>query len=113
MDPSFTELRGEEEHIQKMLPTTKYSLYNKMQWLEDWDQVAGFYKIKEHLELEKPTEPDERWHRLETTANLQLRNHLTAAVYMNICNSQAEPANERWTYLRKNFLENKDHDILD
>jgi hypothetical protein len=31
MDPSYNELRGEEEHIRKMLPPTKYNLYNKMQ----------------------------------------------------------------------------------
>ena len=69
MDPS-TEMRGEEEHIRRMLPTTKYNLYNKMQWMEDWDQVAGYYRIREHLEQKRPDEPDEKWYRLETTANL-------------------------------------------
>jgi hypothetical protein len=60
--------------------------------------VAGYYKIQEHLEQRKPDEPDEKWYKLETTAQLQLQNYLTAAVYMNICTSQADTANELWTY---------------
>jgi hypothetical protein len=32
---------------------------------------------------------------------------------MNICMSQADTAHEQWAYLKKNFLDNKDHDVLD
>ena len=34
-------------------------------------------------------------------------------MYLNICGSQAETASERWAYLKANFLENRDHDVLD
>ena len=96
------------------LPTTKYDLYNKVEFLADWPLLVDFYGCQPNLQSDEKPEgtSDERWAQGRTAANLLFQNHLTASVYKNICDSSQDTPHAKWTRLRTLFLDINEKEFL-
>ena len=71
------------------LPTTKYDMYNKMEFLSAWRQLLEFYGCEDNLKYaEMPEGYDvEAWRRGHSTAKVLLETHLIESVFLNIRSS--------------------------
>jgi hypothetical protein len=96
------------------LPTTKYNMYNKVEFLAAWKQVVEFYGCQDNFVLaEMPEGYDlEAWRRGHSTALVLLQTHLTESVYKNLLRTSEDTPHQLWNVLERMFLESQDKDAL-
>ena len=96
------------------LPTTKYNIYNKVEFIAAWKQVAEFYGCEDNFKTnEMPTDYDlEAWRRGHSTALVLLQNHLIDEVYQNIIQTSGDTPFEMWRQLEQLFLAKQDSAAL-
>ena len=96
------------------LPTTKYNMYNKMEFLNAWRQVVEFYGCQDNFLHDKMPEGynAETWQRGQSAANVLLQTHLEDSVFQNIVRSSKETPFAKWARLEKLFLKKQDAEVL-
>ena len=96
------------------LPSTKYNMYNKMEFLCAWRQILEFYGCKDNfLHDEMPDGYNvEDWRRGQSTANVLLQTHLEDSVFQNIVRSSEESPHVKWVRLENLFLKKQDAEVL-
>ena len=96
------------------LPTTRYNMYNKVEFLAAWKQVVEFYGCQDNFKTaEMPEGYDlEAWRRGHSTAIVLLQTHLEEAVYENIIETSQDTPYEMWKVLQEMFLAKHDDEAL-
>ena len=96
------------------LPTTKYNIHNKIEFLSAWRQVVEFYGCGDNFAHDGMPEGynKEAWQRGQSTANVLLQTHLEDSVLQNINRSFEETPFAKWARLEKLFLKKHDAEVL-
>jgi len=115
MDTSFDTRKGRATAMTKdRLPTVKYNMYNKTEFLAAWKQVVEFYGCEDNFTMEEmPKDYDlEAWRRGHSTALVLLQNHLIDEVYHNIVETSEDTPFQMWKQLEGLFLARQDREAL-